>query len=70
MPRSPTWSDSANQSGRAAPFAVADLITAISAVRPDAEVIALGLAEAVLADKPRDFGAGGGKRLQHRSADR
>lgn len=43
--------DSANQSGRAAPFAVADLITAISAVRPDAEVLALGLAEAVLAHK-------------------
>lgn len=33
--------DSANQSGRAAPFAVADLITAISAVRPDAEVLPL-----------------------------
>jgi hypothetical protein len=30
---------------------VADLITAISAVRPDAEVLALGLAEAVLAHK-------------------
>jgi hypothetical protein len=43
--------DSANQSGRAAPFAVADLIAAISAVRPDAEVLALGLAEAVLAHK-------------------
>ncbi|NKB84812.1 DUF1403 family protein [Brucella grignonensis] len=43
--------DSANQSGRAAPFAVADLITAISAVRPDAEVLALGLAELVLAHK-------------------
>ncbi|WP_107676127.1 DUF1403 family protein [Agrobacterium sp. LAD9] len=43
--------DSANQSGRAAPFAVADLITAISAVRPDAEVLALLLAEAVLAQK-------------------
>ena len=43
--------DSANQSGRAAPFAVADLITAISAVRPDAEGMALGLAEAVLAHK-------------------
>ncbi len=42
--------DSAVQSGRAAPFAVADLITAISAVRPDAEVVALGLAEVVLAD--------------------
>lgn len=43
--------DSANQSGRAAPFAVADLITAISAVRPDVEVLALGLAELVLAHK-------------------
>ncbi|NTZ63870.1 DUF1403 family protein [Agrobacterium tumefaciens] len=43
--------DSAYQSGRAAPFAVADLITAISAVRPDAEVLALGLGEAVLAHK-------------------
>jgi hypothetical protein len=45
----PDMVDSANQSGRAAPFAVADLITAISAVRPDAEVLALGLAEAMLA---------------------
>jgi hypothetical protein len=43
--------DSANQSGRAAPFAVADLITAISAVRPDVEVLALALAEVVLAQK-------------------
>lgn len=43
--------DSAYQSGRVAPFAVAHLITAISAVRPDAEVLALGLAEAVLAHK-------------------
>ena len=43
--------DSANQSGRAAPFAVADLITAILAVRPDAEVLALGLADVVLAHK-------------------
>lgn len=43
--------DSANQSGRSAPFAVADLITAISAVRPDAEVMALGLADIVLAQK-------------------
>ncbi|WP_244447971.1 DUF1403 family protein [Neorhizobium vignae] len=47
----PETVDSANQSGRAAPFAVADLITAISAVRPDAEVLALGLAEVVLAHK-------------------
>ncbi|BCH62393.1 hypothetical protein RvVAR0630_pl05350 (plasmid) [Agrobacterium vitis] len=43
--------DSAIQSGRAAPFAVADLITAIFAVRPDAEVLALALAEVVLAHK-------------------
>ncbi|WP_234891115.1 DUF1403 family protein [Agrobacterium vitis] len=41
--------DSGVQSGRAAPFAVADLIAAISAVRPDAEALALGLAEVVLA---------------------
>lgn len=47
----PDLVDSANQSGRAAPFAVADLITAISAVRPDAEMMALGLAELVLAQK-------------------
>lgn len=47
----PDMVDSANQSGRAAPFAVADLITAISAVRPDAEVLALGLGEQVLAQK-------------------
>lgn len=47
----PHLADSANQSGRAAPFAVADLITAISAVRPDAEPLALGLADVVLAEK-------------------
>ncbi|NSY99252.1 DUF1403 family protein [Agrobacterium tumefaciens] len=47
----PDMVDSAIQSGRAAPFAVADLITAISAVRPDAEVMAFGLAEVTLADK-------------------
>ncbi|MBX5177306.1 DUF1403 family protein [Rhizobium lentis] len=47
----PDMVDSASQSGRAAPFAVADLITAISAVRPDAEVMALGLADVVLARK-------------------
>ncbi len=47
----PDMVDFAIQSGRAAPFAVADLITAISAVRPDAEVMALGLAEVVLAHK-------------------
>ena len=47
----PDLVDCAIQSGRAAPFAVADLITAISAVRPDAEVLALGLADVVLAHK-------------------
>ncbi len=47
----PDMVDSANQSGRAAPFAVADLITAISVVRPDAEVMALGFADIVLAQK-------------------
>ena len=43
--------DSANQSGRAAPFAVADLITAISAVCPDGGAMALGLADIILACK-------------------
>lgn len=47
----PELIDTAIQSGRASPFAVADLLTAISAVRPDAEVLALGLAEVVLAQK-------------------
>jgi hypothetical protein len=47
----PASVDSAIQSGRAAPVAVADLITAICTVRPDAEPLALGLAEAVLAHK-------------------
>ncbi|WP_244551828.1 DUF1403 family protein [Rhizobium tibeticum] len=47
----PDLVDSAIQSGRAAPFAVADLITAISAVRPDAEVLALGLADVALSQK-------------------
>ncbi|NSZ66778.1 MULTISPECIES: DUF1403 family protein [Rhizobium/Agrobacterium group] len=47
----PELVDSAIQSRRAAPFAVADLITAISAVRPDAEVLALGLADVVVAHK-------------------
>nr|OAP88065.1 hypothetical protein A4U53_35810 [Rhizobium leguminosarum] len=41
--------DTAIQSGRAAPFAVADLIAMICAARPDAEVLALGLADVVLA---------------------
>ncbi|CAD0217230.1 hypothetical protein AGTUEHA105_LOCUS5159 [Agrobacterium tumefaciens] len=47
----PDLTDTAIQSGRAAPFAVADLISAISAVRPDAEVLGLVLGEAVLAHK-------------------
>lgn len=47
----PDLVDSAIQSGQAAPFAAADLITAIFAVRPDAEVLALGLADVVLAHK-------------------
>lgn len=47
----PDMVDSAHQSGRAGPFAVADLITAISAVRPDTEVMALGLADVILAQK-------------------
>lgn len=47
----PDLVDAALQSGRAAPFAVADLITAISAVRPDAEVLAFMLADSVLAQK-------------------
>ncbi|TBC25611.1 DUF1403 family protein (plasmid) [Rhizobium ruizarguesonis] len=65
----PDMVDSANQSRRAAPFAAADLITAISAVRPDAEVLALAMAEAVLAHRlnwsrpvplllPERFGSG------------
>lgn len=43
--------DSAIQSGRAAPFVAADLIAALCAARPDAEVLALGLADLILAYK-------------------
>lgn len=43
--------DSAVQSGRATPFALADFLTAICTARPDAEVLALGLAEVVLAQR-------------------
>ncbi|PWI49897.1 hypothetical protein B5K03_33720 [Rhizobium phaseoli] len=43
--------DTAIQSGRAAPLAVAELVSAITTLRPDAEVMALGLAELVLAQK-------------------
>ena len=47
----PNLTDAALQSGRAAPFGVADLITTISAVRPDAEGLAFALADVVLAKK-------------------
>ena len=47
----PELIDTSVQSGRAAPFVVSDLITMISAVSPDAEVMALGLAEVVLAQR-------------------
>ncbi len=47
----PDLVDTATQSGRAVPLALADLISGIATARPDAEVLALGLAEAVLAHK-------------------
>ncbi|KAA3509729.1 DUF1403 family protein [Agrobacterium vitis] len=47
----PNLIDSARQSGRAAPFVAADLIAALCAARPDAEVLALGLADLILAYK-------------------
>ncbi|MBX5154128.1 DUF1403 family protein [Rhizobium lentis] len=43
--------DSAVQSGRAAPFAVADLVEKICAARPDAEILAWWLADRLLAEK-------------------
>lgn len=43
--------DAAIQSARAAPLALADLVSAIMALRPDAEVLALALADIVLARK-------------------
>lgn len=43
--------DTAIQPGRAAPLAVAEMISAITTLRPDAEVLALGLADVVLALK-------------------
>jgi hypothetical protein len=41
--------DAAFQSARAAPLSIADLVSAIMALRPDAEVLALALADIVLA---------------------
>ncbi|MGO7347830.1 DUF1403 family protein [Rhizobium ruizarguesonis] len=43
--------DTAIQSAHAAPLAVVDLISAIASLRPDAEVLAFGLADVVLALK-------------------
>lgn len=47
----PDFVDTAIQSGRAAPLALADLISAIATARPNAEALALGLADVVLAKK-------------------
>lgn len=47
----PDLIDSAIQSGRAAPFVAADLIPVICAARPDTKVLALGLADVVMAHK-------------------
>ncbi|MCM2439473.1 DUF1403 family protein [Agrobacterium vitis] len=47
----PAIVDSANQSGQAAPFVAADLIAAICVACPDAEALALGLADLILAQK-------------------
>ncbi|AMM87415.1 DUF1403 family protein [Martelella sp. AD-3] len=45
----PELADTARQSGRAVPFVVADLVTAILAVRPDAEPLAWAIADRMIA---------------------
>jgi hypothetical protein len=47
----PDMIDTAIRSGRAAPLAVAELVSAITTISPDAEAMALELAETVLAHK-------------------
>jgi hypothetical protein len=47
----PDMIDTAIQSGRTAPLAVAELVSVMTTIRPDAEAMALGLADAILAHK-------------------
>ena len=47
----PELVDTATQSGRSAPLVVADFVSAITTPRPDAETLALAMAEVVLAHK-------------------